>query len=333
MKATGRLRTAPVAVGGWSDEGASKRGRARGAVIERVPDFRQFNHVLLAVGLPDGGRLFCDPSSGAEGTAGLPPTVADRRALLVDGSESTLVRIPAVAPGRLGLDFELDLSADGELWGWLDLRAEGFQARRAVAEILAGAARAGDRLAALLEGVFVDVRVVEVQPADAADPPAGLRAFVHALAWPEAGGVALHAPEGRRLIPDPGDEERRQTRYWQSRGGTVVHARYRLPSGWAAQGLPPDALHRDQGAVIASGEWRRTASGQSGAGLVRRRRRSRAGAPAMPRRARSAGLTGRESSDRRPGGRRTGRDEPARGRECRAPAAARAPPRRGGRGG
>ncbi len=233
----------------------------RGAVVERIPDFRQFNHVLLAVALPDGERLFCDPSSGAEGTAGLPPTVADRPALLVDGPESALVRVPAVAPGRLELDFELELSVDGELWGWLDLRAEGFQARRTVVEVVAGADRARERLAALLQGAFADVRVVEVEPTDAGDPGAGLRAFVHALPWPEAGGVALHAPAGGRLIPDPGDEERRQTRYWQSRGGTVVHARYRLPEGWAAPGPPPGSFHREQGAVAAGGEWRRIACG------------------------------------------------------------------------
>lgn len=233
----------------------------RGALVEGVPDFRQFNHVLLAVQLPDGERLYCDPSSGADGTADLPPTVADRTALLVRGTDSGLVRIPAVAPGRLELEFDLELTADGELWGWLDLRAEGFQARRTVADVLAGAGRAEDRLAALLEGAFADLRVVEAGPADEGDPPAGLRAFLHALAWPESDGVALHAPAGGRLIPDPGDEERRQTRYWQGRGGTVVRARYRLPGGWSAQASPPDAFHQDHGAVVAAGEWRQADGG------------------------------------------------------------------------
>jgi tetratricopeptide (TPR) repeat protein/transglutaminase-like putative cysteine protease len=97
-----------------------------GIVDKRAPDFREFNHAIVAISSGSGGYLFCDPTIMYARPGLLSPDDADRDVLVVKEKGSEWVRTPVVNAGSTSYRFDLKLNSAGELSGWLTLTSDGY---------------------------------------------------------------------------------------------------------------------------------------------------------------------------------------------------------------
>lgn len=97
-----------------------------GLVDRRVPDFRVFNHAIVAVGGINPGYVFCDPTITYARPGMLGPDGADRDVLLIKDGGAEWSHTPAESAGTVRYEFDLKLSATGELSGWLTQKADGY---------------------------------------------------------------------------------------------------------------------------------------------------------------------------------------------------------------
>ncbi len=224
-----------------------------GRIPEDAPDYRHFNHVIVVVP-PDQSRglIVCDPTAGTVSTGTAPPWLADRPALLVRNDGGVLIDLPPAQPEGLELELDLELTPDMELFGWLHVGGHGHQATSFVASL--GEAD-GDSLKSFLEGLFPAAEVLDRSVRAGPDATSVLDLYVHALAAPGTGGVHLPAPHSSILLPDVGDDERRQTAFWWPRGSLTVTATFRLPPGWGLASSLPEDLRIDVGSLRATGSW------------------------------------------------------------------------------
>ena len=70
---------------------ASTAGEAQ----EQSPDYRCFDHVIVAIPTPSGGWLFCDPTIKFARPGMLSPGDADRDVLVLKGADAQFVHTPA----------------------------------------------------------------------------------------------------------------------------------------------------------------------------------------------------------------------------------------------
>lgn len=97
-----------------------------GFVNRSIPDWRHFNHAILAVEDGEGGYLFCDPTVEFAPAGVLPLGDSDRDVLLVKGKKAAWVRTPPHEPGRVDADVDLTMEADGRISGWVEMAATGY---------------------------------------------------------------------------------------------------------------------------------------------------------------------------------------------------------------
>jgi len=226
-----------------------------GHIVREVPDYRQFNHVIVAVPSADGGYRFCDPTSGAASSEDLPPEVAARPALIVRPRCGVFAEIPPTPSSELEITFDLTLTPERELFGWVHLQGRGFQTRRLIEGILGSPPFTSERLTAFLEGAFPALHVVDIGPIEPTNGEIGLAAYLHALAPSDPRGVALHLPVADAMLADFGDQETRQTDWWQCPGQTVVRATFELPPAWKILETPAPAHNRNVGSIEIQGLW------------------------------------------------------------------------------
>ena len=229
-----------------------------GRVVPSVPDFRQFNHVIVGVPRPEGGWMFCDPTAMPSSSGSLPPSLADRLALVVLGDRGELVRLPPARPQLLGLSFDLELTDEREIYGWVRMTSDGSQGEALLSSLAGGSL---DRPRRFLEQLFPAVQVIDVGDLVTTAESSHLDLYLHALAVPDERGVQLRLPCGAILLPDVGESEQRQTPYWRPAGRVAVDATFTLPSGWTNLSPPPPRLELDTGILEVQGAWHRHDAG------------------------------------------------------------------------
>ena len=97
-----------------------------GRVDRRAPDYRYFDHAIVTAILPDGTRIFCDPTLSYGWPGLITLGNSGRPALMIEPetSSGTWVQTPQVDPEILNYEFDLDLDDAGRLSGWFSLSAE-----------------------------------------------------------------------------------------------------------------------------------------------------------------------------------------------------------------
>lgn len=226
-----------------------------GTIEERAPDFRQFDHVILAVPRDDGGYLFCDPTQPGLEAGELPQSCLARHALVVKGERAELIRMPDPHPESLDLRFEVDVDAYGALRGWMRIEADGHQGRMLIADLgRRDREEAIDRTTRFVGRFFPQADVVDLMR-DAAAGSGLFAAYFTGRVETEWRGAKLHVPHGGIVLPEVGRGRCRETAFHQPLGTARVAVRYELPAGWAIRGTPPGDLRIDTTAARAQADW------------------------------------------------------------------------------
>ncbi len=209
-----------------------------GRVERRSPDFRHFDHCIVAVEQEGGGWMFCDPT-----VPGLLPGMigaadGERDVLLVK-QDVEWARTPAHDYGVVRHRIEAEMDAAGGVSGWIRLEAEGSNAAwQAYREKKDTREELLDRMRNFLSGFAEGIRVVDVKKHGAPPPGQPWRMDVYFLV-PGAGGQSLTFPADRNFVPNTGNRRERQSLwpFWRERVETT--ARLKLPPGLAPEKLPP----------------------------------------------------------------------------------------------
>lgn len=230
-----------------------------GLIDRRAPDYRVFDHAIVAIPEDGGGYRFLDPTIACAAPGTLSPGDADRDVLVVRDGRADWARTPSQPAGRLNYRFELELSAAGELSGWLTLTQSGIYGaweRWRFRDYDSTSRR--NHLADLVRAFFPGASVVDqVYPDPAArDRDAELR--VYFLVPPKtdstAGAVALPFPVSTSLLFDLGSTDERETAYFLYQDETRVSASIKLPASLAPASLPaPFTIEAPTGRARA--EW------------------------------------------------------------------------------
>jgi hypothetical protein len=234
-------------------------GQHAGLIEKATPDYRHFNHVLLAVPRREGGYAFLDPTAPAITGGALPPSVRGREAFIVRPDGSEFVQIPAGSAGELELSFDLHLTPLGQIHGSLHVQGRGYQGTLLI-ETLARATdgQGGEALDRFLRHFLPESRVLET--VEDVEGDRGAVRTLDAYLWVPATGrdqvAGLTVPFADLLLPELG-ERRRQTRFYQPQGAVDVRAVFHLPRGSHTATDPPPAFRVDATGVTTSAEWLR----------------------------------------------------------------------------
>jgi len=230
-----------------------------GRVERRSPDYRQFNHAIVAVEREPGQYLFCDPTISFAGPGLLSPNDADRDVLLVKPGPAEWAHTPGQDAGSLHFDLELKLAADGELSGWLTQDTKGYYGV-ADAEYFRGLDkdRLRERARETVQGFFKGAEIVDVtkSPMENWDGTHRMKAFfvVPGTNQQGQGRSSLAFPRSNSLFVDPGSQKERETPYYLWRDFVSVTARIKLPDGFAPAGLPRP-FQINSAALDGSAQW------------------------------------------------------------------------------
>ncbi|MBC8012187.1 MAG: DUF3857 domain-containing protein, partial [Burkholderiales bacterium] len=217
--------------------------RHLGLVDRRAPDYRVFDHAIVALPGAAGGYAFLDPTIACATPAILAPTDADRDVLVVRDGRADWARTPPHLAGRIDYAFDLALNPAGEISGWLTVTADGIYGawERERYRDLDTAGRL-DNLARTIRGFFPGAEIVDVVVPDASarTVPAVARAYflVAARSDGTGGTTSLRFPSSRGLFLDLGTTERRDTTYFIHRDEVSVRATFALPPGTSPTALP-----------------------------------------------------------------------------------------------
>jgi transglutaminase-like putative cysteine protease len=230
-----------------------------GLIEKSIPDYSQFNHVLVAVPDGDGRYVFLDPTSPPLVKEGLPYTAMGREALVLLPDKSAFVTIPAGSAGELAVEFDLQLTPLGQLHGRLRILGRGLQGARLV-DTLVGSPGGPDEdeLDRFLGRFVPHARVLEVEEISAEhdDGERVLEMYVWSPAANENRIASLVVPFAKLLLPELG-EECRQTRFYQPQGTLTVRAVYHLPKGSHFAADPPAEIDIGVSAVKTRAGWKR----------------------------------------------------------------------------
>lgn len=229
-----------------------------GRIEQRSPDYRQFNHAIVAVE-PEPGRLvFCDPTLRFAKAGLLAPGDADRDVLLIKDATAVWVRTPPQDAGLLHYNLDLKLGADGGLSGWLTRESTDYYGV-SDADYYSGLDR--DRTRAegrrMAQGFFKNAEIVDVDrtPLEQWDGTYRFKTYFLVPGDQEqAQRPALDFPQGNRLLPQLEEKQTRQTPYFLWRHRVQVTARIQFPEGLSPSALPhPYRLASP--AVDSAAEW------------------------------------------------------------------------------
>lgn len=234
-----------------------------GVVSKDIPDYRHFNHAIAVAELPGddgaGDQVFCDTTNENSQPGLLGPSSADREVLAIDGGKALWMKTPAISAGEDSYAFDLELTEEGSLAGWLTLRSSGYYGIR-LANRYAGVDRetARTRLTDFVSEFIVGAEAMDfiLPNTNATTGDAVLKIYVSGPARQadQQGRLSLSFPSSKGLFNDYGDGKNRETAYFQVRDVIRVDASIRLPKGWQAEPLPLP-LKLDTPAYNASSSW------------------------------------------------------------------------------
>lgn len=207
-----------------------------GLIIHEAPDYRQFDHMILALPQAGGGYRFCDPTITRGQPGMLRPDSADREALLLKPDGAVFVHTPTTAAGTTDYSLDLKRGADGSLSGWLTLQADGYLgAWYANHFATQDQDQRRERATSLIREFYRGADLIDLDPKHDR-----LRAYfvVPGNGTGDEGRGSLAFPWVASVLPDLGDVKQRQTDYFLWPGHYTVHSRIELPRGWNAAQLP-----------------------------------------------------------------------------------------------
>jgi transglutaminase-like putative cysteine protease/tetratricopeptide (TPR) repeat protein len=227
----------------------------RGRIEMRAPDFRQFDHVIVAVPEREGGYLFCDPSQAHLRPGELGPSCRGRKALVVRAERAEWVDIPCGESEQLALRFELELDPYGGMKGWMRIEADGYQGRMLIGHLGHGTReRSLEATTDFVGRFFEGVEVVDVQRYEQ-ERGAMLGAYFTAQVETEWRGLKLRVPHGGAILPGVETCRARQTAFYQPLGRSLVEVVYELPEGWGLRGEVPAEQSSSSVASRAHASW------------------------------------------------------------------------------
>jgi hypothetical protein len=211
-----------------------------GAVETRSPDFRHFDHAILAIDTPKG-YLWADPTIPFLDPGQLGPGDAERQAFLVPADRGwRFATTPTSGTARIEVEAEVAVGADGRLEGWL-----AFDIDRWIAASYQEAFQ-GDQVHRLrmaqnvVRRFFPGAETVDL--VIEATPRGKFRAKVFFTDSGEAeeGGAdgSLAARDGGFLGGSFDQPDPRRSAFFQRRQNIGIRIAYRLPEGLAPAELP-----------------------------------------------------------------------------------------------
>ncbi len=232
--------------------------RHQGLIDPRAPDYRVFDHVIVAI--PEkGGYLFCDPTIGQSLPGQISSGDSGRDVLVVTADKSAWVRTPSADSGQTQHEFDLKLSEAGELTGWYALTAEGLNG--ASLRDYYGRMEPHDLRSALSAQVRdffpgADVIDAEVVTSTRGDPFRCRAYFAVPGEVLEAGKApVLRFPSHEGLLPRVGHSAERRGSFFMDREKLRVQLKLALPPGWRIE-QAPTPLQLDTPAFAIRAEWR-----------------------------------------------------------------------------
>lgn len=217
-----------------------------GLVDRRIPDYRAFDHAIVAIPRGNSGYTFCDPTIAFSVPGMLGPGSSDRFALVVRDHDADWARTPAAKGITLDYQFDLALTEAGELNGWLTITSGGYY----------GAAdrRRFDRLepyemrsemSRVLRGFYAGAEVVDAVRVDSERS----MPFVAKCYFTVPGRPAINAGPGKQVLAFPnsralfvnvGDRPERRTSYFMYPDRITVRATFSTPPNLRAEKVAPE---------------------------------------------------------------------------------------------
>jgi tetratricopeptide (TPR) repeat protein/transglutaminase-like putative cysteine protease len=235
-----------------------------GKVDRRAPSYLPFDHAIVAVEESPGKLVFCDPTIEYDKAGMISPASADRDVFLVNEQESKWSHTPAAEGGALSFHFDLKITEQGEVSGWMTRKSTGYYASGDLSRF---SQLDHDDLVSEIRGMlrsfFPTASVIDAKlsPATRDQEAFQLRAFFIA---PTGGGssgrLTVPFPFSSDLAPNVNLDRPRRTDFFQWRDKVEIGMHLALPSGFAASDLP--APYELQSPVLsAHGLWKSAAGG------------------------------------------------------------------------
>lgn len=217
-----------------------------GVIDRRAPNFRVFDHAIVAIpdaSLPEG-HLFCDPTISWAEPGELHNGDTDRDVFVINETAGSWARTPPQKGQSLAYDFDLQLSANGELSGWLAVTAEGHSAsgwrgwtRRYDIDGLRRNFQ--QHIRPFYDGA--NVIDVVIEPAETTSGPCVAKTYF-IVPGRDAATHTLSFPVADNLLPRAGNSAQRETNFPLSQGRIALTAAIKLPPG-TAPSKQPDPYH------------------------------------------------------------------------------------------
>lgn len=215
---------------------------ALGRVERGSPSWRQFNHVILALGEGTDAWRYCDPSIKHLPAGELGMSDRGRDLLIVGANGARWAHTPPTGADAIDVSLALKLSSEGDLSGWFTLVARGSDGAF-YTEYFNGQERR-DRIRAMQQLVesFVpgaEVPDIEYTPVPGTTREFQLRAFLRRPARIMMGEPILF-PLGKSWLPELTTVGERRLPYALAPREQSVEAAIELPSGMAPVQLPAE---------------------------------------------------------------------------------------------
>lgn len=234
-----------------------------GLVAKNIPDYQHFNHAITVAELKDDKgavtRVFCDATI-AHGRPGLlSPGDADRDVLAINGAKAEWLHTPPAPSGESHYAFDLDMTAEGRVSGWLTIKSTGFNGVQ-MARVFSGIDRdtAKQKLHSYAASFFPGAEVMDfVLPGEKREvDEAEMKIYftTPARQLDSAGRLSLPFPWAKWQFSDFGEGKDRRTAYFQTIDRIRVTSKIRLPEGWQPESLP-SPLKLDTPPFQASARW------------------------------------------------------------------------------
>lgn len=214
-----------------------------GTVEKRSPDFRDFDHAIVAIGKTPADFVFCDPTIGGCIPGMISPSSGDRDVLAIQDGKAVWTKTPPAPAGLLDYKFDLTLAPSGELSGWMTLRTSGYYGvtyNNLFRDLDKNESRS--RVADIVDNFYPGAEAVdfEIHRNRAEGPPFELRVFflVNVARQNDGLSAALAFPHDKNFFVDVGENVKRRTSFFQWTDQIRVDATVHLPPGWTPSPAP-----------------------------------------------------------------------------------------------
>lgn len=230
-----------------------------GTVEKRSPDFRDFDHAIVAIGKTPADFAFCDPTIGGCLPGMISPSSGDRDVLVIQEGRAVWTRTPPSPAGLLDYKFDLTLAPSGELSGWMTLQTSGYYGasyNNLFRDLDKTESRS--RVADIVDNFYPGAETVdfEIHRNRSEGPPFELRVFflVSVARQNDGQSAALIFPHDKNFFVNVGDNVKRRTSFFQWTDQIRVDSTVHLPPGWTLSPAP-EPFQVQSNSFAAKARW------------------------------------------------------------------------------